>query len=221
MKAFVIRPCFDDATRVTSKWGGKIIPLLRKKGLDVVDLSGNKANRDRIMRELENDHLNNGLFLFYGHGSDDRFIQRSELKDGEHTLKWFIDTQNVKLLKNKIVFTTCCLSGLILRQACIDEGGLAFLGYQDVFRFFSSPPLSDNFGECVNSGIKALLGGQDIYQVEQTMRTKYLEYEQFYYTGVGYNEYEFLSYDIADTFRHNKENLVVLSRDRQSVKLWD
>lgn len=217
MKAFVVRPQFDQATRVTCEWGAKVLPWLRSAALCVVDLPRDKANRRRVERELQNDFNRKGLFLFYDHGMEDRLLQKPGRHVSEQVIKSVINTENVYLLANKIVLAVCCFAGNTLREACIDHGALAFLGYREQFSFYGC--VSDHFSGCANTGVLALLNGHDIYQVEHIMRDKFLECEQYFYTGPGKIQYYPLSYDIAETFRHDKENLVVLSRDRASVRL--
>ena len=218
MKAFVVRPRFDPATEVTFGWSRRVLPLLQNAGLEVVNLGGDRANRRRVERELNADLGNKGLFLFYDHGSDDCFFQKPRWRKGRQVPKSIIDTGNVGLLRNKIVFSVCCLAGKTLREICIHQkGGLAFLGYREVFGFFRH--VSDYFGECANSGVEALLEGQDVHEAAETMRNKFLEYERYFLTGPGRRGYSPWSSEIAEALRHNKENLVVLSKNQDAVRL--
>ena len=77
MKLLITRPEHDITTRYLSRWSEKIIKEADKKGIDIIDLRGGKANRKRVIGTLEKRNPN-GAFL-NGHGGD-KFVAGQDNK---------------------------------------------------------------------------------------------------------------------------------------------
>lgn len=68
-KIIITRPEHDPLTRHLSYWNTKIIESAEKKGNDVIDLHGKKANRKELEGRIKKtDPL---LVLLNGYGDDD------------------------------------------------------------------------------------------------------------------------------------------------------
>lgn len=65
----ITRPEHEPAMRYLSHWSKKIIKEAKEKGVNVIDLCRNKANRKRVIGILEK--RNPKLVVFNGHGSPD------------------------------------------------------------------------------------------------------------------------------------------------------
>jgi hypothetical protein len=115
-RVLVIRPEYDDATRIASTWANAIVP---RPGCQ--ELRGADATRSGFEQSVR-DH-DPRLLLFYGHANDDYLAGHN----GESVL----DTSNLGLLRGRIAVAFACWSGNILGEMAIDPryGALAFVGY--------------------------------------------------------------------------------------------
>ncbi|MFC1612551.1 hypothetical protein ACFL29_01740 [Patescibacteria group bacterium] len=126
-KTFLItRPNDDATTRYLHAWSEKIIELAKKKGMQILDLSKKKANRQEVEGRLKK--LNPELVMINGHGDIDcvtGYSQEILLKSGK----------NEKLLKSAIVYALSCKSAVVLGPKSIEAGCLAYIGYKADFIF--------------------------------------------------------------------------------------
>jgi len=138
----ITRPENDDATIYLSKWSENIIKEAKNKGLKVIDLWRNKANRERVIGILGK--VNPRFVMFNGHGSEN--CVRG------HNMEIIIEEGDGKEFDSKIIFSRSCKSAKILGQTTITEGAIAYLGYKEDFWFKYNPkkvfrPLEDKTAE--------------------------------------------------------------------------
>ena len=161
MKLLITRPEHDITTRYLSRWSEKIIEEANKKGIDIIDLRRDKANRKRVIGILEKRNPD-GAFL-NGHGSD-KFVAGNKneiiLRDSDK-----------KAVNSKIIIARSCKSAKGLGKKAIAHGAIAYIGYKEDFWFSYnvekiSRPLEDKtaalFLEPSNHIVISLLKGHSI-----------------------------------------------------------
>lgn len=124
MKAILVRPRFDDATKHTYAFADEILAICRKAGIEVVELAEGEAVRKRVEQELAAGDVD--LYIQYDHGNEDALIGQDE--------KACIDGRNCKLLANKDVYTLACLSAKSLGVDIWNQGG-KYWGYVEIVSF--------------------------------------------------------------------------------------
>jgi len=138
----ITRPEYDAPTLYLSKWSEKIIDEAKAKGIKVIDLHRDKANKKRVVGTLEK--TNTKLVIFNGHGSDIAVYGQ----DNEAIL----ETSDAKAVKDKIIYARACRAAGVLGNNSIASGAISFLGYTEDFIFFrnrndESQPLKDKTAE--------------------------------------------------------------------------
>ena len=176
MRLIVNRPQHDITTRYLSFWAEEIIILAQKKGLNVVDLVKNKANRtDFEGRVLK---LQPRIVFLNGHGDDDRILGH----DNEILVK---AGDNHRILENKIVYGLSCNAGKILGQKVAQENKSTFIGYVDEFIFlinsnYLTKPLKDPkakpFMEASNQIMLSLLKGNTAQKASEKSKDKFRQH---------------------------------------------
>lgn len=138
----ITRPEYDDTTRYLSKWSEKIIEGTKDKGIHIIDLWRDKANRKRVIGILEK--RNPELVFLNGHGGED-FVAGH---DNEIILK----DSDEKAFHSKIIYARACKSAKVLGKKSISYGAVSYLGYKEDFVFWRDPasifnPLKDKTAE--------------------------------------------------------------------------
>ena len=158
MRLLITRPEHDVTTHYLSRWSKKIIEKAKSKGMDIIDLWREKANRKRVIGILEKRDIK--IVFLNGHGKDDCVAG--------HDNEIILNDGDKKAVNSKIIFARSCKSAKVLGKKAIIQGALAYLGYTDDFIFFYTPekisqPLEDKtaalFLEPSNHIIIALLKG--------------------------------------------------------------
>jgi len=121
----ITRPENDFTTRYLSKWSEEIIKEARSKGINVIDLWRDKANRDRVIGTLEK--TNPRIVFLNGHGSD-KFVTG-------HDNEIILQEGDGRAVSSKIIFARSCKSAKILGKIAITEGATTYLGYDEDFWF--------------------------------------------------------------------------------------
>jgi len=119
----ITRPEHEPAMCYLSRWSEKIIKEAKEKGVNVIDLYRNKANRKRVLGILEK--RNPKLVVFNGHGGED-FVAGH---DNEVILK----NDDEEAVNSKIIFARSCKSAKVLGETAIKKGAIAYLGYKEDF----------------------------------------------------------------------------------------
>jgi hypothetical protein len=138
----ITRPEYDVSTHYLSKWSEEIIGEAQSKGMNVIDLKGDKANKKRVVGTLEKTSVK--LAIFNGHGSDVSIFGQDD--------KELLETTDTKAVKDKIIYARACRAANILGNNAVASGATAFLGYTTDFIFFHNfaderHPLKDNLAE--------------------------------------------------------------------------
>lgn len=123
MKAILVRPNFDDATRYTFAFAEEILEWCRQDGIDVVELAEGEAVKSRVEEELKKGA---DLFIFYDHGDEDCLVGQDEQP--------VVNLNNCHWLADKEVYTLACLSAKKLGAEVWRQKG-RYWGYTEVVGF--------------------------------------------------------------------------------------
>ena len=138
----ITRPNYEITTRYLFAWSGQIVDLAKTKGIDVIELKKNKANRKEFESRLAK--LKPQLVIINGHGSDTCVTGH----DGEVLIE---AGQNEDILYSKIVYSLSCNSASCLGIESVKAGALCYIGYKTKFTFFHrnkiTHPLEDNIAK--------------------------------------------------------------------------
>ena len=135
----VTRPNHDFPTTYLYYWSELVIDEAKSKGFSVLDLDGNKANKQKFVSYISRN--NPRLIFLNGHGSKDSVAGF----DNEVLL----DEANCEvLLREKIIYARSCEAGANLGPFSIEKGAAAFIGYNKDFWLIRSKergtkPLTD------------------------------------------------------------------------------
>ncbi len=139
----ITRPNYDLATTYLFYWCKPVIQKAKDAGVQILDLSGNKANLKNLLSYVQK---RKPSFLFFnGHGGPD-FIAGH---DGEI----LINASNYKkVMLGTIVYSRSCESAVMLGPFCVKAGTLAFIGYSKNFivgylEERETRPLTDNLAK--------------------------------------------------------------------------
>lgn len=155
----ITRPRYDETTYYLFSWSQEIIDLAKKKGIQVLDLAKQRANKKELTGIISKKQPS--FIFFNGHGDTDYISGQ----DNEVLVKV---GANEKLLISKIIYALSCKSARELGPRSIKIGAVAYLGYNDDFIFMYnsekiSRPLSDNlaalFLKPSNQLVRSLLKG--------------------------------------------------------------
>ena len=133
------RPNFDLITNYLFYWSIFVIREANKKGFKVLDLQGNKANKQTFTSYIKKHEPL--LVFFNGHGNDNAIAGH----DNEILVEV---NKNEQLLVEKIVYARSCNAVSKLGPACIKKSTLAFIGYKKKYALGYTPsqisdPLKD------------------------------------------------------------------------------
>lgn len=129
----VTRPNYDEATTYLFHWCKPVIKMAINKGYKVVDIIGNKANKNDFESRVKK--IKPNLIFFNGHGTETEIFGQ----DGETLIN---ANEKMDILRNTIIYSRSCNSGKILGKNCIDKGITSFIGYTEPFIFAYTPSLS-------------------------------------------------------------------------------
>jgi len=138
-KLLITRPEHDDTTLYLSHWSKQAIEQAESKGMRVLDLHKNRANKSEVVSMLSKQKPE--LVIFNGHGGDN-------VVGGDKNEPLIVAGENENLLKEKITYAISCKSAKKLGPKSVDSGAKAYIGYDDDFIFFYDPnkmthPLKD------------------------------------------------------------------------------
>ena len=163
MKTYLLtRPEHDDTTYYLSQWSKITIQFAKNKGIRVIDLHRERAERGEVESILNK--LSPKLVVFNGHGNEKAI-------GGHDNKPIIIAGKNENLLKSKIIYSISCKSAKILGLKSIEAGAINFTGYNDDFIFVFetnkvAKPLEDEtaklFLEPSNLFITSLIKGNSI-----------------------------------------------------------
>ena len=116
----LINPLFnhDKATIYTHAWSVALIPVLKAKGWDVTNIGDREVRKAEVERAIE--ERNPELIIFYDHGGPNSLWgSRAEA---------VFNTGNASLFKDREVYTSACLSALVLGKEAVKRGCKAYWG---------------------------------------------------------------------------------------------
>lgn len=138
----ITRPNYEITTRYLFAWSGIVVDMAKTRGIDVVELKNNKANRIEFESRLVK--LKPRLVIINGHGSDTCVTGH----DGEVLIE---AGQNENILHSKIIYSLSCNSASCLGIESVKAGALCYIGYKTEFTFFHqnkiTHPLDDDIAK--------------------------------------------------------------------------
>ena len=170
------RPQHDTTTTYLSKWAEEILFLAEQKGISVIDLVRNNANRKELESRINK--LCPKLIFFNGHGDDNCVTGH----DNEILVK---AEDNHKILKDKITYALSCNSGKILGKKVSEDKGTTYIGYSDDFIFicdnsYVTRPLDDPkakpFMKSSNQIMVSLLKGHSAQEASERSKKIFKKY---------------------------------------------
>lgn len=176
MRLIVTRPQHDIPTNYLSYWAEEVIRLAEEKGLNVIDLFRDKANRKELEGRIRK--LSPEIVFLNGHGEENYIAGH----DNEVLIK---AEDNHNILKGKITYALACKSGKVLGMKISEGNDATFIGYSDDFIFISdnnctSKPLSDPkakpFMESSNQVMISLLKGHNAREASKKSKNAFKEH---------------------------------------------
>ncbi|NQV12732.1 MAG: hypothetical protein HQ530_00315 [Parcubacteria group bacterium] len=173
MRIIVTRPQHDVTTRYLAGWAEEIIDLARKKGVTVIDLNKDKANKDGFVGRMKK--VQPELVFLNGHGGDNCVCGH----DNEQLVK---SGENHNVLKDKVTYALSCNSGKTLGEQVAKNRNTTYIGYKDEFIFISDDryvtrPLEDPrakpFRESSNQVMISLLKGKTAQEASEKSKEKF------------------------------------------------
>jgi len=137
----ITRPRYELITHYLYYWSEIIIKGAEQRKITFVDLKKGKASRKLVESYLNKQPVK--IVIFNGHGNDVCITGHNEeplIESGK----------NSYLLKDRVVYMRSCDSGKVLGPQLIKEGAKAFIGYKELFRFWTDAnsirkPLQDEY----------------------------------------------------------------------------
>jgi hypothetical protein len=124
-KLLVTLPDHDDATFYIFHWSKPILEEAERRGVKVLKLEGEKANRKTFFDFL-NSH-NPSFLILNGHGDEKTVYGYNDEK--------VIGEGDEKVLRGKIIYTIACDAAKSFGKSVIEKGGKCFIGYNRKFTF--------------------------------------------------------------------------------------
>lgn len=176
-RLLITRPLYggDGGIYYLFHWSTTYIKLAKRKGDEVLDLDGKRANRKDLTSIIQKTKPH--LVCLNGHGNYESIFGQ----DGETLVKL---NDNEKILTGTIVNILACSSGKLLAPSCIQNGTKAVIAYKEEFWFFyntqgTSKPLADEiarlFLEPANEVINWLIKGHTLEESYNKSQKTYRE----------------------------------------------
>ena len=175
MRLIVTRPRHDIPTIYLSIWAEEVIKLAKEKGVDVIDLLQEKANRKELEGRIKK--LQPELIFLNGHGGEDRITGH----DNEILIK---AEDNHEILKGRITYALACKSGKVLGRIISENNGATYIGYCDDFIFMSdnnytarplADPKAEPFMKSSNQVMISLLKGHSAQEASERSKNAFKE----------------------------------------------
>ena len=169
-----------------------------------VSISGINCTEVGINQKLNS--LNGGSFIFIAisHGNEDELWSHEV----------YISSNNANKFNNSFVYSTACLTGKKLANILLENGAVAFIGYNDTILI----PLdySNLFYTCENFGIKSFVNN------EETIEVCYNKLKENYTSQIdlllGGSLEELI---IASTLIDNRDKLILLGNSTITRSYFD
>ena len=138
----VTRPNYDQTTNYLYYWSTPVIKEAKRRGIDVYDLSGKKANKVNFDSYLKAQKPR--LLFLNGHGNEKTITG--------HDFEPILESEKNEPVEKTIIYARSCEAALFLGRKLIEDGAEAFIGYFRKFIFGYTPskitrPLEDSLAE--------------------------------------------------------------------------
>jgi len=172
----VTRPKYDDGTEYLAYYASLILKLAENKGIQAKDFQGKNANRKEVIKFLEK--MSPELIFINGHGSETELTGHN----GETLLSE--EVNDLRLLKNKIIYARACDAGSSFGKKAVMGGNGCFIGYKSPFSVWiderwSANPSKDKtaalFLEPSNEIMTSLLKGDPTHMADQKSKNLMIE----------------------------------------------
>lgn len=138
----ITRPNYEITTRYLFAWSGIVVDMAKNKGINVVELKKNRANKKEFESRLVK--LKPRLVIINGHGSN-------TCVTGQDSEVLVEAGQNESIFCSKIVYSLSCNSASCLGIESVKAGALCYVGYKTKFTFFHknkiTHPLDDDIAK--------------------------------------------------------------------------
>ena len=169
------RPRYDPATHYLFYWSGFLVDEAKKRNVRTIDLSKEKAKKDKFHSYLLKQPVD--IVILNGHGN-------SEEVAGQNDEVLLSVSSGAKLMKGKNIFIRACDAATTLGQEIMKMGATGFVGYtrpfwiaRDVDSF--NRPLEDETAgpilRCSNQVGLSLIKGKPIAQAQEDSLARYRE----------------------------------------------
>lgn len=156
------RPEHDTTTYYLSNWCKETISAAEKKGIKILDLHQEKANKTEFESKMKKFSPN--LVVLNGYGDEN-------MVTGHKNQPLVVLHENEGILRSKIVYAISCRSAKNLGRKSVEAGAVSYTGYDDDFIFVYEPdkisrPLTDEtaklFLEHSKMFIESLVKGNNV-----------------------------------------------------------
>jgi hypothetical protein len=170
----VTRPKYDDGTEYLSHYASLILKQAQAIGISAKDFEGKEVNKDSVTKFIEK---KNPKFIFInGHGDENSLYG--------HDDQLIFSSENISLLKDKIVYARACNAGAKFGKEAVENNSGCFIGYKYQFQFWiderwSAKPANDNMArlylEPSNEIASLILIGKSASEADEKSRKMMLE----------------------------------------------
>jgi hypothetical protein len=170
-------PAHDEITQYLEAFLDDIFVNIRNNGeIKFFELKNEQANKEELTSLIERE--NPRLVLFNGHGSHDSIC-------GFDDCVLIRTDDNELLLKDKIIHSLSCDSGLTLGSKCVSVGTKAFLGFRHKFKMYhlkrenkgdrKNDDMAKLFLDPITYTISSLISGKTAVESVELAKNKYRE----------------------------------------------
>ncbi len=175
MSFLITRPLYESVTYYFYHWSEEIVKEAKRRIGKIFDIEKEKVSKKLVESYLEKQ--NPEIVIFNGHGNDVCIA-------GQNDEPLITSGVNSHLLKDKVVYMRSCDSGKTLGPQAIRDGCKAFIGYAELFQFWTDKtvtgdPLKDTYAkpffETSNQVALSLIKGRTPKEAQEDSMTKYKE----------------------------------------------
>ncbi|MCK4327504.1 MAG: hypothetical protein KAW41_03435 [Candidatus Diapherotrites archaeon] len=183
----VTRPNHDHTVHFLKSWNNRVITEGRKHGFKVIDLVGDRANKEKVDQVIQK--RDPRFIVFNGHGSPSQITgQRGEVLVDSKTLG--------SELKSRVISALACDSGRELGPKSVKKGADGFIGYEDEFVFLSDhnyesrpeqDPLVKPFRDSAIKPVISLIKGNTLEEAYNSSQDRYRDWIRYYWANASAN----------------------------------
>ena len=185
-KVLMVRPVSDQASKISYKWGGKVLGMLDSANIPYIDLGPDNVWTESL---IDNVSVADAIFYF-NHGGYDKLADSNK--------EVLVDTECVEVLDLKPVLTMACRSSRDLGPASVEAGSPIYLGYKEVFIFMNAP-FDRLFSKPAVQTFKQMIQGSTADEALSMQKAEFAKkaVECSIIPGVGWMASAFLLWDLA------------------------